>query len=229
MSFDTKIFRLYFVVLTLVTSTCSAQPAGSSQAENLRFDLAGFVKRLMPDRDSRGHSLDYLALKQVFGSLQQVTETDLRQAGPEAFPGKPSDFFYIYATRIPLYVRGRHLTAENMPDERKWKVYIAGPRAMPTNVYFVSEWPVAQAAGASYFSSQGLAIDAIACERLGGSDANYTALYRVAAPGKRPLLLRVEKSTGSGGIWYRYELTWFSVSAATLPREAEVGLCQIKD
>jgi hypothetical protein len=170
-----------------------------------------------------------MALKSMIGPLKPVTDADLRKPDPESFPGKASNFFYIYEARIPLYARGRRLLAENMNDEYQWKVFVAGPRAMPTHVYIRSQWPVAQPAGAAYFTSQGLTLDPIVCESFGGSDANYNAIYKVSATGKHPMLLRISKSTGSGGIRYSYEITWFSISAASLSREAEVGLCQVTD
>lgn len=221
--------RHCFALLVILASNGHAQTVPSVQSENARYDLAGLVKRLMLDRDPKGFRGDYIALKSVIGPLQQVTEADLRKPDPEYFPGNASNFFYIYETRIPLYARGRRLLAENMSDQYQWKVFVAGPRAMPTNIYIRSQWPVAHPAGASYFTSHGLTLDPIVCEKLGGSEANYNAVYKVRAPGKHPLLLTISKSTGSGGVRYSYEVTWFSISAASLPREAEVGLCQVSD
>lgn len=149
-----------------------AQSATASDTE--RYELASLVKGMMVSRDKTGFRADYLSFKPLFASLRELSPANRRAAGTESFPGKEADYFYIYEARIPLFVRKRRLTAENMKDEYLWSVFIAGPRAAPSNVFIKSQWPVGQAAGASYFSSQGLDLAAMACERLGGSSHHIT-------------------------------------------------------
>lgn len=219
---------LLFTALSLATAASVAQGAAPpSQIE--RYELASVVKSLMIDREKTGFRGDYLSFKSMFSPLREVEGATRRVAGPESFPGKEADFFYIYEARIPLYVRKERLLAENMKDEYLWRVFVAGPRAAPSNVYIMSQWPVGQPAGATYFNAQGLKLDVVSCEKLGGSSTNYNAYYKVSAPGKFPLLLGISKSTGSGGVWYSYEITWYGIKASSLGNEAEIGLCQVND
>ena len=227
------VFRLValFVAL-LVSTTVSSQQTGGTALDVGRFELSSVVKSLMIDRAGRdGFHGDYLYFKSLLSGLHLLTEQELRKPSPESFAGNPDEYLYVYEGKMPLYVKGQRFLAENMEDRYLWSVHVAGPKAFVSSVFIRSEKPVARQAsgGANYFANSGLKLDPLTCESPGQTSANYTAFYRVSAPNKNSLILGISKSTGSGGVWYSYEIAWYGIKPSKLGPEVTIGLCQIAD
>ncbi len=220
--------KIIVVVLCLATGAALAQDRNATKS----FELASLIKQLMVNSAASGTNKDsYLELKKLFGSLREANANDLQPIGNETFPGNGAEFFRIYQTRADIQIKGVPLAEDNLKNDSSWRIWVAGPKAMATNVYIRSENAVNANtnAGASYFAANGLTLDPIVCHSIEGSARNYSAYYKVTALGKRPVLLGISASTGSGGTWYSYEVTWFALKASRIDQAAEVGLCNVKD
>lgn len=204
------------------SAALSAPPIGSKSIE-----LADLLKQLMASTAQTSSKDSYLEMKDVFGKIQKAEPSDFAPNGYETFPKSSSDYFYIYHGRINLLAKGKPIAADRMQEDASWKVWIAGPKAMVTNVWLSTDHAANTKAGPKYFRSQGLTLESISCSRINGG--NYSALYKVSAPSKRPILLEIGASSGSGGTWYTYQATWFSIKASELPQDADIGLCEVDD
>lgn len=191
------------------------------------YELAHLIKQLMVSTDPVSSKDSYLEMKEVFGKLKQAEPSDLAPTGNETFPRSETDFFYIYQGRVNLLAKGKPLATDRMQDNPSWRVWVAGQKALVTNVWLMSENSAKAKGGPSYLRSQGLTLDPLACQAVNGG--NYSAYYKVSAPGKRPAILEISASSGSGGTWYSYQVTWFSIKASELAPESEIGLCKIDD
>lgn len=231
-----NMLRSSFLVLLLsllISTGAQSQSTGNATTQDVgRFELSSIVKGLMIDKSGRdGFRGDYLYFKSLLTEIHLLSDQELRKASPESFSGNPADYLYIYEGKMPLFVKGRRFLAENMEDKYLWSVHVAGPKAFVSSVYIRSEKPVARDAsgGAAYFTGSGLKLDPLSCESPGKTNNNYTALYKVSAPNKHPVLLSISKSTGSAGVWYSYELAWSGIKTSKLGPETIVGECEIVD
>lgn len=214
---------------------CVVSPAAFGQqsvtrnaSESPKFELATVVRNLMYDKTAKGGFRgDYLYFKSLLTNLHSLTDRERLTPSWESFPDRPGDYGKIFAGKMPLLVRGRQLLAENMEDQYLWTVYVAGPNAGVSNMFIRSDMTVVQPAGQTYFTESGLTLDLITCDKH--DSQNYSAYYRVSAPTKHALVLGISKSTGSGGIWYSYEIAWDGIKTDRLGKDAVIGLCNIDD
>jgi hypothetical protein len=212
----------------LIASTlalCCSVASASAAASEKRVELVDLLKQLMVNVGKAAPKDSYLEMKGIFGKLQKAEPSDLAPKGNETFPGDGANYFYIYQGRIDILANGKPLATDRMQEDASWQVWVAGPKAMVTNVWLRTEHAADAKAGPKYLRSKGIALEPISCSQLNGG--NYTALYKASAPGKRPILLEVSASSGSGGTWYSYQATWFSIKASQLPTDAEIGLCEV--
>lgn len=133
-----------------------------------------------------------------------------------------------------LTVRRAPLVPETLTGTGRYNVYMSGSNATPDAVFLGSEEPTdpSGSAGARYFADAGLRVTPAACESFGdaASSTNYDAYYWVGAPGRRDrVLLRISKSTGSGGVWYGYELHWDGRKVLERTPDLQLGDCGIDD
>lgn len=213
--------HLIAATLALCCSVASATTAVSEK----RVELAELFKQLMVNVGTTDSKDSYLEMKRIFGKLQKAEPGDLAPKGNETFPSDSTNYFYIYQGRMDILANGAALATDRMQEDASWQVWVAGPRAMVTNVWLSTEHAADAKAGPKYLRSKGIALEPISCSQIDGG--NYTALYKASAPGKRPLLLEVSASSGSGGTWYSYQATWLSIKASQLPADAEIGLCEV--
>jgi len=210
---------------TLALCCSAALSAPPSNIKNI--ELTDLLKQLMVSTGAVSSKDSYLEMKGIFGKLQKAEPSDLAPSGYETFPKNSNDYFYIYHGRINLLAKGKPIATDRMEEDASWKVWVAGPKAMVTNVWLRSDNASNTKAGPKYLKSKGLILEPISCSQVSGG--NYTALFKASAPGKRPILLEIGASSGSGGTWYAYQAAWFSMKASELPQDAAIGLCEVDD
>jgi hypothetical protein len=229
---STSVQAVSLVLCVLFGTTHAQQAPALSENDPTKYELSTVVKSLMVSTSTKtGFQGDYLYFKSLLSGIRLLSTKEINTPSPGSFPGNADDYLHIYEGKLPLFIKGQRFLAENMEDKYLWSAHFAGPQAYVSSVYIRSEKPVVPriGAGASYFSAAGLKLDALSCEKLGGSNTNYSAYYRVSAPSKYPIVLGISKSTGSGGVWYSYEIAWYGVKAASLGKEAVLGMCDIVD
>jgi hypothetical protein len=113
---------------------------------------------------------------------------------------------------MPLYLNGERFISENMEDHYNWAVFIGGPMALPSRVVITTEEAAGYQASLneSYFRNAGLQVETLTCS--GYTLMNSKIWYKIKASGKQPLYLDVGTSTGSGGTFYTFEISWDPVS-----------------
>lgn len=196
-----------------------------SQTAHAGVELSAFVKGVMVGKESAG--LDYLSAKKLLGSLKFYGPAEDKASGDRYFPGTLRDYSKVYSGSVDIDVNGRRYMAETMDNERQnWTGYVAGPNASASTIYLRGD-QVTSPAGIGYFRKAGFSVTPIACEILDGG--NNTGFYLVETAGKRPAILEIAKSTGSGGVWVRYGIHLGGLKAKDLPAESEIGVCAIKD
>lgn len=212
---------------TLGVIFCGLLTAGfcsyaADDAELAKYELANVVKGLMSDKTAESPS--YLFFKKYVRNMVSVSAD--QASGPYSFPGNVRDYGKVYRGEMPLNVNGKRFLAENMADKYSWVVYVAGSNAQP-NVLHLKGDPVINSGGQSYFIKAGIQLQPIACDVI--DSQNYEGYYFASTPGKSPIVLQINKSTGSGGVWYSYGIFWNGFPVKDLPQTAAIGACSIKD
>jgi hypothetical protein len=210
---------------SILAITCSAAIA-TEPVEMKSTELADVIRQLMVSAKQTSTKDSYIEMKAIFGKLRLAESGDLAPNGMETFL-KNNDYFYIFHGRINLLANSRPIAQDRMQDDASWKVWVVGPKAMVTDVWLRTNNAASSSAGPRYLRSKGLTLEPLSCSQLNAS--NYSAIYKVSAPGKRPILLDILSTSGSGGTWYSYHATWFSLKASDLAPEASIGLCEIDE
>lgn len=207
-----------------LVSNASAETGGSpSSAEKKNYELSTLIKKMM------GYN-SYLQYKSVVKNIASITPKEI-YANKDLVPDVVLDSLKIYAGKIPIYVKGKRFLGENMSGRDLWTIYVAGPNAVVSTVYITSEEAVALSGGASYFKNAGLKIEPLICDGE-STNSNYRAYYKVYVTGKDSANLSISKSSGSGGTWYSYGLSWGDIKVSDLGldnQRATVGTCGITD
>jgi len=213
--------------LTLMLAIFCGTALASPPTQIRSVELSDLLRQLMVPTGKAPSKDSYLELNGVFGKLTRAQPSDLAPNGNETFPKDRSDYYYIFHGRINLLAQGKPVATDRLAEDASWKVWVAGPKAMASSVWLASDNASNRDAGPKYLRSRGIVLEPVACSQIGRG--NYTAIYHANAPGRRPILLEVTASSGSGGKWYSYHVTWFSMKASELPKDAEVGLCDVDD
>lgn len=213
---------LHVLVLLFYCGVTFASPSPMIKS----IELADLLKQLMLSDKPTDNKDSFLKMKDIFGQLKQAESNDLT-SGYESFPANGNDFLYIYHGRVTLLAGGRPIATDRMENDNSWKVWLAGPRTDVVGLWLSTENSSAGKAGPLYLKSKGIILDAIACDYMSGG--NYTAWYKASVPSKKPMLLEITASSGSGGTWYTYHVTWFSITASKLPKNSQIGLCEIRE
>jgi hypothetical protein len=197
------------IVLLLGSYLAVAQAVAATSDEIRRYDVAAVIRRLLPAPNA---PVGYLDFKRWVSKIVEVDGNTLGE------PYRTNS--YTYRGEIPLYAGGRRILSENMRDQYQWTITFSGARAGPGLVRIHSDASTNDATmpGATYLRRAGLTLRPQACEEMGSG--NYSRYYLIAAPGKAPALLQISKSTGSGGVWWSYEVyyRWFEEDLPPLDR-----------
>jgi hypothetical protein len=158
--------HLFASTIALCCGAALAAPPSVSKT----VELADLIKHLMVNTGQTSSKDSYLEMKAVFGKMQKAEPSDLAPHGYETFPKDSNDFFYIYHGRVNLLVKGKPIAADRMQEDASWKVWLAGPKAMVTNVWLRTDNSSNTKAGPNYFRSKGLILDAISCSQTNGGE-----------------------------------------------------------
>jgi len=128
-----------------------------------------------------------------------------------------------YEGSIVLLANGDQSLLENIEDDYSWKVSIIGPNVGASSIIFDSRRAIRNDIGPTYLRKNSFDLTMLSCFSDGDTPANARALYLAQYPGKAPVLLTYEVSTGSAGTSIVYQLHFGPLEWSYVPGAKDIN------
>lgn len=128
-----------------------------------------------------------------------------------------------YEGSIIMLANGEQSLLENIEDDYNWKVSIRGPNVGASSIAFDSRRAIKNDIGPTYLRNNRFELTMLSCFSEGGTPTNARALYLAQYPGKTPILVTYEVSTGSAGISVVYQLHFGPMEWSYVPGAKDIN------
>lgn len=196
-------------VATVQSSASQSSGANATEqppvAKDGLYELADVLRWIMPRQTQQVAE---------FAGLQDYNRfkgpiTDIQSGAPH----------FQYRGRIRLAIDGKRGIAENIEDDYAWQVTLDGANAGATDIALSSFKAVAPGTPevAEYLRRHRFDVLLLSCFSDAATPTNAEAMYLLRAEGRAPVLFTLGVSTGSGGVFLTYKVSFGPVAWGDVP------------